>query len=131
VRVGRLTSSATRVMMKMITLALLAAAGVQAAPNTSRRQMQDACADVTGDSMVDVADLLALLAGAASSFLSGLISNLPSHPPRPAPRHHRSHGLVVPTRFVALTRYVVCVLSHSLRSEHGRRHERRRRDRRH
>ena len=117
-------------MMKMITLALLAAAGVQAAPNTSRRQMQDACADVTGDGMVDVADLLALLAGAASSFPSGLISNPPSPPPRPAPRH-RSHGLVVPTRFVALTRYVVCVLSRSLRSEHGRRHERRRRDQRH
>jgi hypothetical protein len=53
-------------MMKMMALALAATASVQAA-NTSRRQMQDACADLTGDGMVDVADLLALLAGASVS----------------------------------------------------------------
>ena len=53
-------------MMKMMALALAATAGVQAA-NTSRRQMQDACADLTGDGVVAVADLLALLAGASIS----------------------------------------------------------------
>jgi hypothetical protein len=55
-------------MMKMMALAL-AATAVQAGPNTSRRQMQDAvpeaCADLNSDDIVDVADLLLMLACAS------------------------------------------------------------------
>eukprot|EP01046_Picozoa_sp_COSAG06_P088101 COSAG06_NODE_34546_length_473_cov_0.695187_1_plen_116_part_10 len=76
-------------MMKMITLALLAAAGVQAAPTTSRRQMQDACADLTGDGVVAVADLLALLAGASVSKASHARASWHTDRP-PAPLHRRA-----------------------------------------
>jgi hypothetical protein len=70
-------------MMKMMALALAATAGVQAA-NTSRRQMQDACADLTGDGVVAVADLLALLAGASIS----LAPPAPAHTARPNTAAH-------------------------------------------
>jgi hypothetical protein len=74
-------------MMKMMALALAATAGVQAA-NTSRRQMQDACADLTGDGVVAVADLLALLACASISKPPA-----PAHtarPPARTPPHART-----------------------------------------
>jgi hypothetical protein len=67
-------------MMKMMALALAATAGVQAA-NTSRRQMQDACADLTGDGVVAVADLLALLAGASISLAPPARATPPARPP--------------------------------------------------
>jgi hypothetical protein len=75
-------------MMKMMALALAATAGVQAA-NTSRRQMQDACADLTGDGVVAVADLLALLAGASISLAPPARATPPARPR--TPEHRRTH----------------------------------------